>query len=100
MRTKALALRPQPQQLASFFAVYAALTKPGLVLAVVFSAYINYLLSTTGFYPSWRWAFLVLGVYLAGSGAHVLNQLIECEQDRLMARTKNRPLPRGGYLFY
>jgi protoheme IX farnesyltransferase len=36
-----------------------------------------------------------LGVALIGSGAGALNQLLEIEVDRVMSRTRNRPLPAG-----
>lgn len=38
---------------------------------------------------------VVLGVSLIGAGAGALNQLLEVEVDRLMARTRNRPIPAG-----
>ena len=35
------------------------------------------------------------GVSLLACGGSALNQVLECDLDRLMERTKNRPLPRG-----
>ena len=40
-------------------------------------------------------AMAVLGTILVVSGANTLNMYIERSSDRLMARTKNRPLPSG-----
>lgn len=37
----------------------------------------------------------LLGVMLAAYGCAALNQLLECESDKKMERTKNRPLPAG-----
>src|SRR5438045_2592652 len=37
----------------------------------------------------------VAGIFLVVSGANALNMYIERESDKLMARTKNRPLPSG-----
>tara|TARA_Y100001970_G_C14227015_1_gene856310 strand:- start:1793 stop:2671 length:879 start_codon:yes stop_codon:yes gene_type:complete len=38
---------------------------------------------------------LLFGTFLSASGANVLNQVIEVENDSKMNRTKNRPLPSG-----
>lgn len=38
---------------------------------------------------------VTVGVCLIGSGAGALNQLLEIESDRLMTRTRNRPIPAG-----
>lgn len=37
----------------------------------------------------------LIGVMLAAYGSAALNQLLECESDKKMERTKNRPLPAG-----
>ncbi len=37
----------------------------------------------------------LLGVMIAAYGSAALNQLLECESDKKMERTKNRPLPAG-----
>ncbi len=38
---------------------------------------------------------LLLGTFLSSSGVSVLNQVMEWKYDRLMDRTKNRPIPSG-----
>lgn len=45
--------------------------------------------------PALTLALAVLGTLLVVSGASALNMYIERDSDRLMARTKNRPLPSG-----
>jgi heme o synthase len=45
--------------------------------------------------PSWVLAIAVIGTGLVVSGANTLNMYIERSSDKLMARTKNRPLPSG-----
>lgn len=70
-----------------------SLVKPILSLAVAFS-------SAAGFiFFSHHFSFAVLscaaGVFLLAAGAAALNQYQEREQDALMERTRNRPLPSG-----
>ena len=38
---------------------------------------------------------LLIGTFMSASGANVLNQVIEVENDSMMNRTKNRPIPSG-----
>ena len=38
---------------------------------------------------------LIIGTFMSASGANVLNQVIEVENDSKMNRTKNRPIPSG-----
>ena len=74
---------------------YCLVTKPGLVSFVVFSVYINYSFAVKSFaLENILWP-LLLGTYLAGSGAHVLNQYLEAKTDALMPRTSFRPFARG-----
>src|SRR5690242_15540482 len=71
------------------------LTKPRMNLLVV-------LTTTVGFYMASMvgidWLLLlhtIIGTALTAAGAAVLNQLVERDLDKLMPRTKNRPLPAG-----
>jgi protoheme IX farnesyltransferase len=75
---------------------YLELTKPRIVLLTAFCALIGMLLATDGVVP---WPVLVFGLLgislLAGSG-FAFNCLIERSIDARMARTRARPLARGG----
>ncbi len=69
------------------------LAKAGLCLLLGFSALFGFLLAEPQLS---RKAFLVVaGVFSLASGGATLNSLQEWRQDSLMARTRNRPLPRG-----
>src|SRR5690348_2924701 len=74
---------------------YAALMKLRLSLLVVFSSAIGYLMASGN---NWDWFhlnLLILGGMLVTAASNALNQVIEKDTDRLMARTQDRPLPAG-----
>jgi protoheme IX farnesyltransferase len=74
---------------------YYALTKPGVVQLLVFTAVVGMFLATPGMVP---WDALIagsLGIGLAAAAGAVVNQVLDQRIDAQMARTRNRPLPRG-----
>ena len=74
---------------------YVQLTKFRLSFLVVFSSLIAYLYAGEE-YTSWvKGILLVLGGFFVTGSANALNQLLEKNIDKLMDRTKNRPLPTG-----
>ncbi len=70
------------------------LTKVGLSLSVVFSAIAGYLLAVDVIHIP-TLIMLAIGGYLMVGASNTFNQIIEKETDKLMSRTKNRPLPTG-----
>jgi protoheme IX farnesyltransferase len=72
---------------------YSVLAKLRLNFLVVFSAVIGYLFGITGFYNISQIFWLALGGLLVTGASNAINQVIEKDIDRLMARTQNRPLP-------
>ena len=79
------------QQAGDFF----ALTKPRVVSLIVFCAFIGMLLAPGSLDMPGVLAAATLGIALVAGAAAALNCLIEQNIDRLMARTRARPLPRG-----
>lgn len=76
----------------SKFSGFLKLTKFGLGGLVVFSAVITYL--TVAVEIGWQQLLaLSIGGFLVTSAANGFNQIIEKDLDRLMDRTKDRPLP-------
>jgi protoheme IX farnesyltransferase len=74
---------------------YYALTKPGVVQLLVFTAIVGMFLATPGMVP---WEILLaasLGIGLAAAAGAVVNQVLDQRIDAQMARTRNRPLPQG-----
>ena len=72
---------------------YAQLAKLRLSFLVVFSAVIGYIFGVTGYYPFSNLLWLALGGTLVVGASNTINQIIERDIDKLMARTQNRPLP-------
>jgi heme o synthase len=72
-----------------------ALTKARLSLLVVITTFVGFCMASG---PRLDWLVLihaVLGTTLAAAAAAVLNQYVEAHVDRLMERTRHRPLPAG-----
>jgi protoheme IX farnesyltransferase len=74
---------------------YYALTKPGVVQLLVFTAIVGMFLATPGMVPWDALLFGSLGIALAAAAAAVVNQVIDHKIDAQMARTRSRPLPTG-----
>ena len=74
---------------------YVALAKPRLNLLVVATSAAAYDLGALGGPGLVPMAHAVVGTALVAGGAAVLNQVYERDTDRLMRRTRLRPLPDG-----
>jgi len=79
----------------SWAAVFSDLVKARLTLLVL-------LTTAVGFYLGWRgvmnfllYFYTLAATALVAGGAAALNQLLECEYDARMRRTRDRPLPSG-----
>lgn len=71
---------------------YAELLKPRLSLLVAFSSGFGYTLGATSFHwPTFM--LLFIGGFLVSGASITINQIIEKDFDKLMKRTKTRPLP-------
>ena len=74
---------------------YIDLTKPSILLMVLITTLLGYYLGSDGI-SSWLKLFwTLLGTGLSAGGAGALNQYLEREQDCLMKRTRDRPIPAG-----
>lgn len=80
---------------------YSQLLKPNLSGMVVFSSVIGYLMAPNidfswGDLVMWQHAItLFIGGMMVTGGANTINQILERESDKLMSRTKARPMPDG-----
>jgi protoheme IX farnesyltransferase len=88
--------------LKQFLTDFSKLIKFRLTFLVVFSASVTFLIgskvSIDGVAPGidWmNWLILIAGGFLVTSAANCFNEVIEVDLDKLMTRTKDRPMPAG-----
>ena len=74
---------------------YLTLCKPNVVLEMLFTAVVGMLLATPGMPSLVTVGYSTLGIALAASSAAAINHFIDRKADAQMARTENRPLPKG-----
>jgi protoheme IX farnesyltransferase len=74
---------------------FLALTKPRVVLLIVFTAVIGMFLATPGMVPAQVLIAGTLGIGFVAGAAAAVNCLVEQKLDAVMRRTRWRPLPRG-----
>jgi len=88
---------PTPSKLTPrrILASYLELSKARLGALVVLTAFVGYVLGTRGHLLLEVAIAAVAGTALSAFGANILNQWWEVERDRLMHRTRSRPLPSG-----
>jgi len=74
---------------------YLEITKPKVVLLLVFTAMVGMALAVPAWPPMQEAFFGLLGIGLASSSAAAINHVIDQRSDAEMGRTKNRPIPQG-----
>ena len=79
------------------FKDFKEITKAGLAISVLFSSVAGYFLGISDQTP-FQWSVLIMltiGGYCMVGASNAFNQVIEKDIDKLMDRTKNRPVPSG-----
>ena len=74
---------------------YYELTKPRVVMLIVFTAIVGMFLAVPGWPGVTALVFGTLGIGLASSSAAVYNHVLDARIDIQMMRTRGRPLPQG-----
>ena len=74
---------------------YWEMTKPRIAFLVLVTAALGFFMGGQGIHAPWLFCSTLIGTALVSSGSAVLNQYLERDVDRLMERTRNRPLPTG-----
>jgi protoheme IX farnesyltransferase len=77
---------------------YYELTKPKVVMLIVFTAIVGMVLAVPGWPGVTPMLIGSLGIGLAASSAAVINHVLDARIDVQMSRTRNRPLPQGKLL--
>ena len=74
---------------------YVALTKPRIIELLLVTTLPTMVVAQRGLPPLWLMAATLIGGALAAGGANAINMYVDRDIDRLMKRTKNRPLVTG-----
>lgn len=92
MITKATYQSTLSLSIKKWIAIFSAITKLRLSLLVVFSAVMAYWFANVNLNAK---AFILLSIagFLVTASSIIINQIFEKDTDKLMDRTKNRPLP-------
>ena len=76
-------------------AAYVALTKPRIIELLLVTTVPTMIVAEQGMPSLWLIVCTVFGGTLAAGGANAMNMVVDRDIDRLMERTKNRPLVTG-----
>ncbi len=71
------------------------LCKPNVVMLIVFTAIVGMMLAAPGMVPLDALVFGTIGIGLASASAAAINHVVDQKIDRIMGRTRGRPLPQG-----
>jgi protoheme IX farnesyltransferase len=74
---------------------YIALTKPRIIELLLITTVPTMVLAADGWPSTWLVIATLIGGTLAAGGANAINMYVDRDIDRLMERTKNRPLVTG-----
>ncbi len=76
-------------------AAYVALTKPRIIELLLVTTVPTQVVAARGLPSGWLVLWTVLGGTFAAAGANTINMVVDRDIDRLMKRTRNRPLVTG-----
>jgi len=74
---------------------YVALTKPRIIELLLITTLPTMIVAQRGLPPVWLMCATLLGGALAAGGANAINMVVDRDIDKLMHRTRNRPLVTG-----
>src|SRR5580692_1809991 len=94
MALPAVAL-PHRLSLGSRVGAYVALTKPRIIELLLITTLPTMIVAQRGLPPVWLMGATLLGGALAAGGANAINMFIDRDIDKLMHRTRKRPLVTG-----
>ena len=84
-----------PRRLLDTVGDYVALTKPRIIELLLVTTVPTMIVAERGLPSLWLVAATVIGGTLAAGGANAMNMVVDRDIDRVMVRTRNRPLASG-----
>ncbi|MCL1594410.1 MAG: heme o synthase [Actinomycetia bacterium] len=87
------ARRSDTAEVPSTLATYIEMTKPRIIELLLVTTVPAMVVAAGGWPGSWLVLWALVGGALSAGGANVINQVYDRDIDRIMARTRNRPLP-------
>jgi heme o synthase len=90
---RASASPPRAGRARGAISAYIQLTKPRIVLLLLITTVPSMILAEGGFPSPWLVAATLFGGILSAGGANALNQYLDRDIDRVMGRTRRRPIP-------
>jgi protoheme IX farnesyltransferase len=88
-------LQQAPSPLRTRIAGYVALTKPRIIELLLITTVPTMIVAARGLPSGWLILNTVIGGTLAAGGANAINMYVDRDIDKVMARTKGRPLVTG-----
>jgi protoheme IX farnesyltransferase len=88
-------LRPAPRPLKARVGAYIALTKPRIIELLLVTTVPTMVVADRAWPSTWLVGCTVAGGTLAAGGANAVNMYVDRDIDRIMRRTRNRPLVTG-----
>lgn len=85
--------RAAPTGRGAVIRAYVELTKPRIIELLLTTTVPAMILAAGGWPDSWLVLATLVGGTLSAAGANTINQVIDADIDRIMNRTKSRPLP-------
>jgi protoheme IX farnesyltransferase len=88
-------IQAKPNSVGQYLRDLLTLTRPLVVLLLVVTAFAAMVIGARAWPSPWLAVWTLLGGGLAAGGAQAVNQYVDRDIDRLMARTARRPIPAG-----
>ena len=88
-------MKEQASPSKNIFSAYIELTKPRITILILISTALGYYLGQANATNNINFIYTLIGTGLLTAGAGTINHYLEKDLDKLMDRTKRRPIPEG-----